>query len=99
MLCCCRVGLALVQVSVLLHSQLVVTNDDNFVTGILRERLQPEVGDQAGDNTIMLSAQVSILQLGDGLVSAPVWDSLLSTCPVLSWTKNVFGNQFVLEKG
>ena len=43
-LCCCRVGLALVQVSVLLHSQLVVTNDDNFVTGILRERLQPEVG-------------------------------------------------------
>ena len=43
MLCCCRVALALVQVSVLLHSQLVVTNDDNFVTGILRERLQPEV--------------------------------------------------------
>ena len=40
---CVRVGLALVQVSVLLHSHLVVTNDDNFVTGILRERLQPEV--------------------------------------------------------
>ena len=50
MLCCCRVGLALVQVSVLLHSQLVVTNDDNFVTGILRERLQPEVGGQAVEN-------------------------------------------------
>ena len=47
----------------------------------------------------MLSVQVSILQLGDGLVSAPLWNSLLSTCPVLSWTKNVFGNQFVLEKG
>ena len=47
----------------------------------------------------MLSVQVSILQLGDGLVSAPVWDHFLSTCPVLSWTKNVFGNQFVLEKG
>ena len=44
-----RVGLALVQVSVLLHSELVVTNDDNFVTGILRERLQPEV---AVDNDI-----------------------------------------------
>ena len=87
----------------LLHSELVVTNDDNFVTGILRERLQPEVGWQAVDNDIpslvMLSVQVSILQLGDGLVSAPVWDSLLSTCPVLSWTKNVFGNEFVLEKG
>ena len=44
MLPCVRVAMALVQVSVLLHSELVVTNDDNFVTGILRERLQPEVG-------------------------------------------------------
>ena len=52
MLPCVRVALALVQVSVLLHSQLVVTNDDNFVTGILRERLQPEVGWQAVDNDI-----------------------------------------------
>ena len=54
MFCCGRVALALVQVSVLLHAQLVVTNDDNFVTGILRERLQPEVGDQAGDNTLIM---------------------------------------------
>ena len=28
-----------------------------------------------------------------------LWDNVLSTCPLLSWTKVVFGNGFVLEKG
>ena len=44
-----RVGLALVEVSVLRKDQLVVTNDDNFITGILRELLPWVSINQLGD--------------------------------------------------
>jgi len=77
-----RVALALTEVSVLKHKDLVVTNDDNFITGFLREHIP----------------SVTINQLGDN-VGATMWNNVFSTCPFLSWTKIVFGNDFVMEKG
>ena len=44
-----RVGLALVEVSVMKKDQLIVTNDDNFITGILRELLPWVSINQLGD--------------------------------------------------
>ena len=76
------VGLALAEVSVLNRKKLVMTNDDNFVTGILRSHL----------------AGVSIEQL-EGGVRGSAWNNVLSHCPVLGFTKNVFFNSFVLRKG
>ena len=76
------VGLALAEVSVLKRKKLVMTNDDNFVTGTLRSHL----------------AGVTIEQLEGGLTGA-VWNNVLSHCPVLGFTKNVFFNRFVLRKG
>ena len=76
------VGLALAEVSVLHRKKLVMTNDDNFVTGILRSHL----------------AGVTIQQLEGGL-GGSAWNNILSHCPVLGFTKNVFFNSFVLRKG
>ena len=44
-----KVGLALVEVSVMKKDQLIVTNDDNFITGILRELLPWVSINQLGD--------------------------------------------------
>ena len=76
------VGLALAEVSVIARKKLVMTNDDNFVTGILRSHLP----------------WVNIEQLEGGLRGS-VWSSVLSHCPFLGFTKNVFFNSFVLKKG
>ena len=76
------VGLALAEVSVTKRRSLVMTNDDNFVTGILRSHL----------------AGVSIEELEGGVTGA-TWNSVLSHCPLLGFTKNVFLNSFVLKKG
>ena len=76
------VGLALAEVSVIKRKKLVMTNDDNFVTGILRSHLP----------------WVNIRQL-EGGVSGTVWNNVLSHCPFLGFTNNVFFNRFVLKKG
>ena len=63
--------------------ELVYTLDDNFITGFVSEYLPG----------------VRISQLGDGFLMSPLWNLIFSRCPFLSWTNNIFGNNYVMEKG
>ena len=74
--------------------------DDYFITGFLRERL-PWVSLRSGE--VLWRSPVSMYldiprQLEGGAWGA-VWDGLLSRCTWLGVTKNVFFNNFVVNKG
>ena len=63
--------------------ELVYTLDDNFITGFVSEYLP----------------SVRISQLGDQFITSSLWNQVFSRCPFLSWTNNIFGNNYVMEKG
>ena len=72
--------------------------DDYFITGFLRERL-PWVSLRSGEVLWKVSMYLDIPRQLEGGAWGEVWDKLLSRCTWLGVTKNVFFNNFVVNKG